>query len=191
MNAPVRFRVGGNFTYPPLTLTRDEFARIDSVVFVAGGVGINPIMSMLSAMDSQGADRLGGMPKRIRLLYSSKRGTDKHGKTEEILFEKRLQALAQKWIQKEAADFKCVFCETSATSTDKVKADGEPLPSNMVVLRRRLSHDDLFEALGPVDNRENALAYICGLPAMTDDFVEILKEASGMEEKRVLCEKWW
>jgi len=29
------------------------------------------------------------------------------------------------------------------------------------------------------------------LPTMTDEFVELLKKAPGMDEKRVLCEKWW
>lgn len=188
MNAPVRFRIGGNFTYPPLTLSRDDFARIDNVALIAGGVGINPIMSMISAMDMQGAGRLGGMPKRIRLLYTSKRGTDKQGKPEEVLFEERLKAVAQKWTKKDDVDFGYTFFETSGSGQ---AGNEEEKATDMTIFRRRISHDDLFEALGPEEKRRNTLVYVCGLPAMTDGFVDLLKRVPGMEENRVLCEKWW
>ncbi|RMZ83466.1 hypothetical protein DV737_g1612, partial [Chaetothyriales sp. CBS 132003] len=57
LNSPVSFQVGGRFTYPPRTLGQQESAAIENAVFVAGGVGINPIMSMVSAMDAAGEAR--------------------------------------------------------------------------------------------------------------------------------------
>lgn len=190
MNAPVRFRIGGNFTHPPMGLSMQEFRNIDNVVLVAGGVGINPIMSMVSAMDLQGAKRMGGLPPRLRVLYTSKRGTNDDGKSEEVLFEERLKAIAVKRAQKkDDVDFRYTFFNTSKNVTHE--SEEQSVPENMQLRRRRITPDDLMEALGPEEKRENTLVYVCGLPAMTDDYVKLLRDAPGMEEKRVLCEKWW
>jgi len=190
MNAPVRFRVGGNFTHPPMELSLQEFQGIDNVVLIAGGVGINPIMSMVSAMDLQGAKRMGGLPTRLRVLYTSKRGTDSDGKPEEVLFEERLKAIAAKRAQKkDDVDLRYILFNTSKKATHD--SEEKDVPENMQLFRRRITHDDLMEALGPEERRRNTLVYVCGLPAMTDDYVELLRKAPGMEEKRVLCEKWW
>lgn len=187
MNAPVRFRIGGNFSHPPMSLSMEEFRAIDNIVLIAGGVGINPIMSMLTAMDMQGAKRLGGLPSRVRVLYSSKRSKDEKGRSEEVLFEERLKAIANKVAEKhKTVDFQFTFFETSGM--DSEKSSGE---KNMSVERRRIKHDDLFEALGPENLREKTLVYACGLPQMTDEYVELLRKAPGMSEGRVLCEKWW
>ena len=59
------------------------------------------------------------------------------------------------------------------------------------ITRRRPAEKDLYDALGPEEERSNVVAYVCGPPAMTDSFVDILKEAKGMEPRRVFCEKWW
>jgi len=56
---------------------------------------------------------------------------------------------------------------------------------------RRFEKEDLLRAIGPVAKRSRTLAYVCGPPAMTDWAVAKLKEIEGMDEKRVLCEKWW
>ncbi len=50
---------------------------------------------------------------------------------------------------------------------------------------------DILDALGPVEARKGTVCYICGIPVMTDDFVEKAKKADGMEEANVLSEKWW
>ena len=60
-----------------------------------------------------------------------------------------------------------------------------------VVRHRRITHEDLLDAIGPVAERRGVVVYVCGPRMMTDDFVEVLMRAEGMEEKRVLCEKWW
>lgn len=144
---------------------------------------------MISAMDLQGAGRLGGMPKRIRVLYSSKRGSDKSGKAEEVLFEERLKAVARKWKKKDGVDFGYTFYETSGSAQGEDGTAGED--TDVTTLKRRIAQDDLFEALGPEAKRSGALVYVCGLPSMTDGFVDLLRKAPGMAENRVLCEKWW
>ena len=56
---------------------------------------------------------------------------------------------------------------------------------------RRFVNQDLEAALGPGAERKGVVAYVCGPPAMTDWAVGVLRRSEGMEEKRVLCEKWW
>lgn len=142
---------------------------------------------MISTLDEVGTSQtLGGMVKTVRVLYTSRREFDSDGRGEEILFETRLRAISHKWERHENVDYKYSFFETSGQAGEE-----ESMPSNMSSHSRRISKDDLFEALGPEDGRANTVVYVCGLPSMTDEFVELLKTAPGMEEKRVLCEKWW
>lgn len=39
--------------------------------------------------------------------------------------------------------------------------------------------------------RDGTVCYVCGPQRMTDEVVEFLGRQEGMEEGRVLCEKWW
>lgn len=48
-----------------------------------------------------------------------------------------------------------------------------------------------MEALGPVEKRKGVVVYICGPPGMTDEFVEVMGRAEGMDPTMVFCEKWW
>lgn len=50
---------------------------------------------------------------------------------------------------------------------------------------QRISKDDL----DPKPQQEDTVYYICGPPAMTDEFVQYLEPVAGKE--RVLYEKWW
>ncbi|CRK45470.1 hypothetical protein BN1723_006636 [Verticillium longisporum] len=45
----LQVRVGGAFVWPP---PRMELARVQNILFVAGGVGINPLMSIVSHLTS-------------------------------------------------------------------------------------------------------------------------------------------
>ena len=56
---------------------------------------------------------------------------------------------------------------------------------------QRFSHENLMVALGHVEERKGAVAYVCGPAGMTDEVVSLLRGAKGMEGRRVLCEKWW
>jgi NAD(P)H-flavin reductase len=56
----------------------------------------------------------------------------------------------------------------------------------------RIGKDDLEAALGKDRGvRQATLAYVCGPPAMTDQFVDFLSSRDGMDKRKVLCEKWW
>lgn len=61
---------------------------------------------------------------------------------------------------------------------------------------RRIAASDIVRALDGYTkegehDRSGTVCYVCGPPAMTDDFAAHLKQQVGMAEERVLCEKWW
>lgn len=72
--------------------------------------------------------------------------------------------------------------------TEGMETQGD---SNSRIRHQRFSHEDLLEALGDVKERKGVVAYVCGPPSMTDEVVGTLRGAEGMDEHRVLCEKWW
>ncbi|SPQ21772.1 bd3b671e-2a23-4bf1-95b6-53afe3ed412c [Thermothielavioides terrestris] len=62
----VRVRIGGSFVFPPPAAALAP-PPLRKAVFVAGGMGINPLMSMLSFIGEQ-RDRWAGL--EVRVLYS-------------------------------------------------------------------------------------------------------------------------
>ncbi|KAJ6171171.1 hypothetical protein N7470_000238 [Penicillium chermesinum] len=66
INQEVNIRVGGSFTWPPSGI---ESSLVKNVLLVAGGVGINPLISILSHLHNewQGPHQLS-----IHFLYSSR-----------------------------------------------------------------------------------------------------------------------
>lgn len=78
----------------------------------------------------------------------------------------------------------------TGVSADQLSKATE-LPSSNVK-STRITNADLEAALGhDIEIRKSTVCYICGPPRTTDQFVEYLKGREGMDEKRVLCEKWW
>lgn len=65
--------------------------------------------------------------------------------------------------------------------------DGLHLPFQ----KRRITVEDIREAVG--EDGRAAAVYICGVPKMTDEFVEklTLPTGLGLDPHRVLYEKWW
>lgn len=154
------------------------------VVFVAGGVGINPLMSMLSSV----AERPGGAYE-VCVFYSVKDpGTA--GRGDEILFLERISTLFATGKIKGALKLFLTSSETTAAggqSGDVVSCTGVEVPFE----RRRVTVDDVAGAVGA--DKRFAVVYVCGVPTMTDHFVKELvsPDGLGMEPHRVLCEKWW
>eukprot|EP00096_Caligus_rogercresseyi_P005626 TRINITY_DN2159_c0_g2_i3.p1 TRINITY_DN2159_c0_g2~~TRINITY_DN2159_c0_g2_i3.p1 ORF type:complete len:247 (-),score=41.19 TRINITY_DN2159_c0_g2_i3:186-926(-) len=80
VNDELQFRFGGDYHYPNNTINAKEPHRL---VLIAGGVGINPLISMaLHASDI-------GLPVETHLLYSAKT-------EEELIFKNELDALTQR-----------------------------------------------------------------------------------------------
>ncbi|MCJ1363180.1 hypothetical protein MMC16_002287 [Acarospora aff. strigata] len=166
-------RVGGGFVWPP---PKVDQATIKKVVFVAGGVGINPLISMVSHLHQ--TNRL---PQEVQFIYATRLSeSEKH-----VLFLSRLQNIAQSI---RPGQFQLQLYITGGGSPSSLRSRSTAQTS---MQQRRISHIDLVDALGTPEDRAGVVCYVCGPPAMTDEFVQVLRHADGMEENRVLCEKWW
>lgn len=176
LNQQIIVRTGGSFVWPPPGIKVDE---IEQVVLVAGGVGINPLISIFAHLMC-----LERRPKKVRFVYGTKveEGTIKAGR---ILFLNRLMELIER--QEDGS----VHLDLFLTATSQKEIDeAEDLPER--VKAGRIEKEDLEAAIGEDRGiRQATVAYVCGPPAMTDQFVEFLSTRDGMDKRKVLCEKWW
>lgn len=151
-------------------------------MLVAGGLGVNPLVSMLGHLAEQYP------PPRfeVRFLYSAKYpGT---GEGAEVLFQERVASIfARERVRGELR----LFLTGGGDGMD-----GEPKvwscnEVDVPLERRRMTVQDVVAAVGK--DKHFAAVYVCGVPAMTDEFVSKLTspEDLGMEVHRVLFEKWW
>ena len=180
IDSALKVRVGGSFTWPPHGWSPDQVSKIDKVIFVAGGVGINPLISMVSSM-FEGNPHVPRHP-RICFLYSTKLPSSSSSGAD-ILFLARLRELAER--HPEAFDL-----TTFLTNV----AEGAKLehPESLGWFHdRRIQEADLKAVLGESNNRERTLVYTCGPPRMTDNLVAWFGSQPGMDPNRVFCEKWW
>ncbi|PGH27326.1 hypothetical protein AJ80_01036 [Polytolypa hystricis UAMH7299] len=212
LSQQLKVRVGGSFIWPPPDLRSDEIRR---VIFVAGGVGINPLMSMVSHI-YQNPQTFPNAPS-IHMLYSTRlvpplKTSDEDGTTcgsrlNEILFLERLREITRisqggKIPEKEQTPFPPFDLRLHITNSGL--GDGDAYLSDnafedMKVYNCRISVADVRDIiLGPGSTggtqQSGTVCYVCGPPNMTDEFVKALEEmvGSGAEgKKRVFCEKWW
>ncbi|CAK7233087.1 hypothetical protein SBRCBS47491_008488 [Sporothrix bragantina] len=205
----LQIRIGGSFVFPPprapASLVKNRSARI---VFVAGGVGINPLISMASYLGevnraSSEAGEPGGDGPEVVFLYSvqaeekppqidENTDGDEDNVVERIPFLQRLATLFSN--QAIRGQLK-VFLTGNSGREDVLSCNEEDVPC----LRRRITTADVDDAVlgGSPSNSsrslDNVFVYVCGVPTMTDVFVEHLtgKEGPGLAAHQVLCEKWW
>ncbi|KAF2155868.1 ferredoxin reductase-like protein [Myriangium duriaei CBS 260.36] len=177
LNQGLRVRVGGDFTWPPTTLNVDGIKRL---VLVAGGVGINPLISILAHLMRQQHRK---RPDEIVFIYGTK-ASGSQINADEILFLPRLKALLD---NDAASRLQLKLFLTGVSNEDLGRARG--LPPDTVA--GRITESDLEESLGEASMRDGTVCYVCGPQVMTDTFVEFLASRKGMTKERVLCEKWW
>jgi hypothetical protein len=154
-------------------------------------MGINPLVSMLSFIGEEEEREMGGW--EVRVLYgvrgSGGGGGGGEGVGEEILFLERIVGLFRSGrVRGGLRLFLTGGGGGNSEGQDVVKCrDGAEVP----FLRRRMTVGDVEEAVGK--DKEAAVVYVCGVPTMTDEFVEALvsPEGFGMDRSRVLYEKWW
>jgi hypothetical protein len=173
-------RVGGSFVWPPPDIDLQEVSRI---VFVAGGVGINPLISIVSHLA-----QLPRQPYTISFLYSVR---DPGGlqPLSSVLFLERLAGLfASLKIYGELV-LHVTSGENLTHSTEEILVEIGGF--KVRCRRRRITKDDLVDVLGRVPQRKSTVVYICGVPAMTDELVDVARWASGIDPRKVLCERWW
>ncbi|TVY89359.1 Oxidoreductase NAD-binding domain-containing protein [Lachnellula willkommii] len=179
LGSELQVRVGGSFTWPPANF-QAEARKLKRAVFVAGGVGINPLMSMLSQLviNREANDDL-----EVQFLYSTK--DPGASNLSRILFLERVQQAFK------ALGDKSQLQLFLTQSKDKRMDSESQVVGEETPIQRRIQEEDLLRALGPVDERGDTVCYICGVPGMTDAFVGLAQKAEGMDERNVFCEKWW
>ncbi|KAJ0116240.1 nadh-cytochrome b-5 reductase [Diaporthe amygdali] len=184
LSSELRVRVGGSFVWPPPGV---QPMTLRKVVFVAGGVGINPLMSIVSHLAERPDPR-----HTVEFLYSTKDPGENRRDAKKILFLDRLSGIfnGDGRVKGSLGLFLTPSSSVSATGDQESQ---ENVDDNLGVpfKQRRITIDDVAEAIG--DDKRLAVVYVCGIPAMTDEFVEKLTspEGLGLEPHRVLYEKWW
>ncbi|XP_018606039.2 oxidoreductase NAD-binding domain-containing protein 1 [Scleropages formosus] len=167
VDSEVAVRVGGDFFFDP----QPSDLPVD-LLLVAGGVGINPLYSILLHM----VDLLRGRrsrpdayePKSVRLCYSAKN-------PQELLFKKTIAEVCQEFPGKVSCDFH--------VTQDSEDVDPQLRP---LIRKGRISEEVLKEHLRGRDT----LCYLCGPPPMIESVSEQLLHL-GLSQDSILFEKWW
>ena len=210
----VNVRVGGSFTYTAdghddekINTTSDEPAMKmrtrNRLLFIAGGVGINPLFSMIQQWN---VDRGLHRDDRAVLLYSGRC-------REDLLFVRELNDMMDEF-------FRVVFTTTtdvksSVLENDSLDTTNEKIMNNIRLKRGRVDRDMIKDAVRWLnttvevtdDQQEDEgdddmiadLVYICGPPGMPEDMRRLLLPLGDDDDKQefvrsiedVLFEKWW
>ncbi|KAF2034535.1 hypothetical protein EK21DRAFT_56737 [Setomelanomma holmii] len=192
----VKVRVGGSFIWPPPGL---DVKKIKRVMFIAGGVGINPMMSMMSYINENYPNL------EVRLLYSTKVPSYETG-PDEVLFLPRILDLFRIPRSESTKDRVELFFTGTWDGTLIDKRDAAPIQPLMSLTlpkmeaetevpvaawTHRIDDIALSSAVGNKAETKSTVFYVCGPPDMTDEIVQFLKEQQNVVPEHVLCEKWW
>ena len=196
-------RVGGSFVWDDKEWESGKGCK--RVVFIAGGVGINPFMSMLSHISEVAIERKLGF--EIKFLYSV-RDAGPARNAGEILFLPRLisifsalgnSAALELFLTPSASDLKDGEKGRNVKYAEGI-LNGERMavlggPGVEILYRgRRIIQKDIERVIGTKEEREGTVVYVCAGRGMTDWIVEYLEGVEGMRGKeagRVRCERWW
>ncbi|KAK3720159.1 hypothetical protein LTR37_003983 [Vermiconidia calcicola] len=126
-------------------------------------------------------------PREIHFIYGTKATSELE--RQQILFLPRLMDLISA-----SADPKVTLSLFLTGTGEGGRIENGKLPNR--TFARRITTTDVVEALdgydvGAKSARSRTVCYVCGPPAMTDEFVDSLSQQPGMARERVLCEKWW
>ncbi|PLB55263.1 hypothetical protein P170DRAFT_432793 [Aspergillus steynii IBT 23096] len=189
-------RVGGSFVWPPSGLNLEG---VRNVTLIAGGMGINPIISILSHLNNN-VDEITALqhPFNIHLLYSTKLppSTDTSTASSEsylaqVLFLSRLRQIIRGQSQSRRLRISLNLFLTNLSSDQSSLLQENP--AELTVHSRRISESDLQKTLTGSDGKANpndTVYYVCGPPKMTDELVNVLG-GLGSTKENVFFEKWW
>lgn len=146
-------------------------------------MGINPLVSMISHLAERGCEA----EFEVEVLYSFK---DPGGEREAdgMLFVERMASIFAR--EKLRGELKLFLTRTEGAEAGDGPAYVACNEVEVPFQSRRITPDDVAAALG--QDVSAAVVYICGVPSMTDQFVEYLtKDGPAIAPARVLFEKWW
>jgi NAD(P)H-flavin reductase len=185
-------RVGGSFIWPPAGVKLEE---LQNVVFVAGGLGINPLISMLSHLNNNDESTGVYHPSlNIHILYSSKlpESTTPETALDQILFLRRLREIVRS--QSQFQRLRIALDLFLSNLQDQSSPLLHQPPEDLTIHPRRINRDDLSRTVTGTDSKyssDNTVCYVCGPPQMTDEVVDIVTELLNGRKDRVFFEKWW
>lgn len=157
-----------------------EEPKLRKVVFVAGGVGVNPLVSMLSSLGREGRGF------EVYFFYSMRDPGEGRREAGRMLLLERVAGVFGGGEVKGGLRLFLTSPEGDGGRGVLPWSGGE-----LGFERRRMTVGDVAEVVG--EDKGAAVVYVCGVPRMTDEFVKGLtgEGGLGMEKERVLFEKWW
>ncbi|KAJ6068574.1 hypothetical protein N7499_010461 [Penicillium canescens] len=186
-------RVGGSFTWPP---TGVDSKDVKNAIFIAGGVGINPLISIISHLNNNDPNTT--CPPKVHILYSTRlpKGNENlslEEKLEQILFLPRLRQIMQSQKQSRRTEiFLDLFLTNLPPGSNQLGIDRAGLST---IHAGRISESYLRDVVVNASERmdlKDTVCYVCGPPGMTDSVVEVLGRVLGEGgEQRIFFEKWW
>lgn len=177
LRSTLQVRIGGSFVFPPADVPA---ADVRKVVLVAGGVGVNPLMSMLSCLSESDEWK----DVNLNVLYASK--GPREG-LQGILFLERIAKLFGEDKLRGQVSLHVTGGESSIQEGMQMVHG-----TAMDVRRGRILPEELAGVVQG-EHRDATLVYVCGPPGMTDEFVELLTNPKGvgLSPRLVKTEKWW
>lgn len=150
-------------------------------MLVAGGVGVNPLVSMMGEIADRGED------VEVKVMYGSKLST---GTLQEVLFLERMVQMFRDGKVKGSLDLFLTDTAGSSVSVEQVPEWAEG--ADVRLHEGRMTTQQVKSAISS-DNNDETIVYICGPPSMTDELAEaVSREEDGViEARRVMTEKWW
>ncbi|KAF3770693.1 hypothetical protein M406DRAFT_336304 [Cryphonectria parasitica EP155] len=191
VSSEIWVRVGGSFVWPPPGVVPTTLRKL---VFIAGGVGINPLMSIIAHL----AEQPNSSRHRVEVLYSMRDPGEGSRDPRKLLFVSRLAKILGQagegdgQVQGRLTLFLTRRDGEGEDSGGRIDGDDVKLDGlDLTFEPRRITIEDIKMAIGA--DRRFCVVYVCGLPDMTDEYVEKLTSPAGMslEPHRVLYEKWW
>lgn len=164
----VHIRVGGDFFYDPFSSATEAEADL---LLVGGGVGINPLVSILleyvnllhtTSLQNDNSIK----PGKVHLLYS--------GRTEEeLVFKDTFMTM-----EKEYPSLTCQYFVT--------REESEPKRG---IKYCRIEKQDVINSISTLQPQKT-VCYVCGPSTMSDDVANWLYEL-GIKKEYIRYEKWW
>ncbi|XP_029445102.1 oxidoreductase NAD-binding domain-containing protein 1 isoform X2 [Rhinatrema bivittatum] len=166
LGSEVALRIGGDFFFDP-----QPWEPPVNLVLIAGGVGINPLFSMLLHVADLHTARERKESRfemgTVKLYYSAKN-------TCELLFKKKILDLINKFPEKISCNFHITQQKT------QVCEELQPYTTE-----GRITEKDLAKCVS-----KNNLCYICGPPPMIESLCKQL-EKLHVPRQQICFEKWW
>lgn len=170
IGSKVQMRVGGNFFFDPKPGDPSP-----DLLLVAGGVGINPLYSIVQHVADISSDPQNKYTGKTILLFSAK-------SKDELLFKDSLMQISN--------GCPSILCEyfTTKPENDDHKIHFEATDS-IQSHQGRINESSLQKAISSLD-RSRLTCYICGPPPMIEHMSDILHKLK-IAEDRIHFEKWW